>query len=385
MTFQVRLPNIPELAEAADASDTEGCIQCQMGSKLVLFITGHCHWMCDYCPLSENRREIDFMYANERRVEIGDWGAVIEEGRAMNATGAGITGGDPVMARERVLEACRVLKAEFGNDFHLHMYTSIPFKTEWAVEFAEAGLDEIRFHFLDLKAEKYRETMAACVESGMLTGVEIPVEPDKADELMELLETMRGMAVQFLNLNELEITVGNHDNMEVRGFNLSTEITAGAAGSSELSIRMRDRVMAAAIGAPDSEDGKIRERYPYHLKFCTATYKDSGQLRRRFLRRGENTISPHEILTEDGTLVFGVIDCVPEDAEGWLEEIHEQTSLPRRFMYFDEDNGRIELPLVMAEELAEVIDEPIALVEVQPTHERMEMTVVYLNGAERDE
>jgi pyruvate formate-lyase activating enzyme-like uncharacterized protein len=191
--------------------------------------------------------------------------------------------------------------------------------------------------------------------------------------------------VQFLNLNELEITVGNHDNMEVRGFNLSTEITAGAAGSSELSIRMRDRVMAAAIGAPDSEDGKIRERYPYHLKFCTATYKDSGQLRRRFLRRGENTISPHEILTEDGTLVFGVIDCVPEDAEGWLEEIHEQTSLPRRFMYFDEDNGRIELPLVMAEELAEVIDEPIALVEVQPTHERMEMTVVYLNGAERDE
>jgi len=26
------------------------------------------------------------------------------------------------------------------------------------------------------------------------------------------------MDVQFLNLNELEITVGNHDNMVVRGF-----------------------------------------------------------------------------------------------------------------------------------------------------------------------
>jgi pyruvate formate-lyase activating enzyme-like uncharacterized protein len=379
MTFSVRLPNVPDLPEPAIAEDTEGCIQCQMGSKLVLFITGHCHWMCDYCPLSENRREIDWMFANERRVDIGDWQAVIEEARAMNATGAGITGGDPVMARDRVLEACKILKNEFGNDFHLHMYTSIPFKAEWANDFAEAGLDEIRFHFLDLESEKYTETMAACVESGMLTGVEIPCEPDKENELMELLETMRDMPVQFLNLNELEITVGNHDNMEVRGFNLSDEITAGAAGSGELATRMRDRVMAASIGAADPEDGAVREPYPYHLKFCTATYKDSGQLRRRFIRRGEHTISPHEILTEDGTLLFGAVDCSQEDSEGWIEEIHTETGLPRRFMLYDSENERIELPLSMAEELVGEIDAPISLVEVHPTHERLEMTVVYLN------
>ncbi|MGB1459561.1 MAG: radical SAM protein [Candidatus Thalassarchaeaceae archaeon] len=379
MTFSVRLPNVPDLPEPAIADDTEGCIQCQMGSKLVLFITGHCHWMCDYCPLSENRREIDWMFANERRVEIGDWDAVIEEARAMNATGAGITGGDPVMARERVLQACKILKNEFGDDFHLHMYTSIPFKAEWARDFAEAGLDEIRFHFLDLESEKYTETMSACVESGMLTGVEIPCEPDKENELMQLLETMRDMPVQFLNLNELEITVGNHDNMEVRGFNLSDEITAGAAGSGELATRMRDRVMAASIGAPDPEDGTVREPYPYHLKFCTATYKDSGQLRRRFIRRGEHTISPHEILTEDGTLLFGAVDCSLEDSEEWIEEIHTETGLPRRFMLYDSENERIELPLSMAEELVGEIDAPISLVEVHPTHERLEMTVVYLN------
>ena len=379
MTFSVRLPNVPDLPEPAIADDTEGCIQCQMGSKLVLFITGHCHWMCDYCPLSENRREIDWMFANERRVEIGDWDAVIEEAQAMNATGAGITGGDPVMARERVLEACKILKNEFGDNFHLHMYTSIPFKAEWAQDFAEAGLDEIRFHFLDLESEKYTETIAACVESGMLTGVEIPCEPDKENELMELLETMRDMPVQFLNLNELEITVGNHDNMELRGFNLSDEITAGAAGSGELASRMRDRVMAASIGAADPEDSTVREPYPYHLKFCTATYKDSGQLRRRFIRRGEHTISPHEILTEDGTLLFGAVDCSLEDSEEWIEEIHTETGLPRRFMLYDSENERIELPLSMAEELVGEIDAPISLVEVHPTHERLEMTVVYLN------
>ena len=380
MSNLVRIIQAPHSPDLADEQDTEGCIQCQMGSKLVLFITGHCHWMCDYCPLSETRREIDFMYANERKIEIGDWQAVIEESRAMNATGAGITGGDPVMARERVLEGVRILKAEFGPEFHVHMYTSIPFKPEWAEDFAAAGLDEIRFHFLDLESEKYRKTITACKNSGMLTGVELPCEPDKEEELMQLLETMRGMDVQFLNLNELEITVGNHDSMELRGFNLSTEITAGAAGSAELSIAMRDRVMAAQLGIPDPTDGVLREPYGFHLKFCTATYKDSGQLRRRFIRRGEHTIAPHETLTDDGTLIFGALSSSSEDQGNWIAEISRETGLPSRFLYWDELNSRIEMPSVVAEDIANVVDAEVSIVEVTPTYERMELTVVLLNS-----
>tara|TARA_Y100000768_G_scaffold302472_1_gene236358 strand:+ start:64 stop:1080 length:1017 start_codon:yes stop_codon:yes gene_type:complete len=338
--------------------------------------------MCDYCPLSETRREIDFMYANERRVDIGDWDAVIEEARAMNATGAGITGGDPVMARERVLEGIKILKKEFGDDFHLHMYTSIPFKSEWARDFADAGLDEIRFHFLNLDSDKYRETISACSESGMLTGVELPCEPDKEEELMILLEKLREMDVDFLNLNELEITVGNHDNMELRGFNLSTEITAGAAGSAELSISMRDRVMAAQFGIPDPLDGIIREPYGFHLKFCTATYKDSGQLRRRFIRRGEHTIAPHETLTDDGTLIFGAVHSSPSEQSDWIDEITKETGLPSRFLYWDEKNSRIEMPLVVAEDIAEMVESEVSMIEVTPTFERMELTVVILNSKE---
>jgi hypothetical protein len=377
MSITVGLPQVPELHEPPEEADAEGCIQCQMGSKLVLFITGNCHWRCDYCPLSETRRDIDHMFANERRCESFD--EVIEEARAMRATGAGITGGDPLMARERTLEGIRRLKAEFGPDFHLHMYTSIPFRPEWAAEFAEAGLDEIRFHFLDLEAEQYRETIAACSAANIFTGVELPCEPDKESELLELLETLRGYDVDFLNLNELEITVGNIDNMELRGFNLSTEITAGAAGSAELAHILRNRVIAAASGLPDPIDEETRDPYGYHLKFCTAVYKDAGQLRRRFQRRGEATIAPHETLTEDSTLMFGAVYATEGDQESWIEEIAEQTNLPRRFMLWDSDNQRIELPLVVAESIAEHVDAPVAMVEVTPTFERMEVTVVWLN------
>jgi len=372
------LPQVPNLAEAPYDGDTEGCIQCQMGSKLVLFVTGNCHWQCDYCPLSESRRDIDWMFANERRCETFD--EVIEEARAMRATGAGITGGDPLMARERTLEGIARLKAEFGPGFHLHMYTSIPFRPEWASEFAEAGLDEIRFHLLDLETERYRETIAACSEAGILTGVEIPCEPDRESDLLELLETLRDLEVSFLNLNELEITVGNHHNMELRGFNLSTEITAGAAGSAELAIAMRDRVMAAERGDPDPKDGEMREVYGYHLKFCTAVYKDAGQMRRRFLRRGEATIAPHEVLTDDGTLLFGAIGASEDTKEAWMSELVSVTGLPQRFLLWDEVNKRIEIPLVVAESIAEDVDAPVSMVEVLPTHERLEVTVVWLNA-----
>ena len=374
----IELPLVPDLADAPDMADTEGCIQCQMGSKLVLFITGNCHWECDYCPLSETRRDIDWMFANERRCESFD--EVIEESIAMRATGAGITGGDPLMARERTLEGISRLKSEFGPSFHIHMYTSIPFRPEWAQEFAEAGLDEIRFHLLGLNSGRYAETIKACSDSGIMTGVEIPCEPDRREELLQLLEELRSLDISFLNLNELEITVGNHDNMELRGFNLSTEITAGASGSSELALEMKARVTAAESGVLDPIDGSQRKPYGFHLKFCTAVYKDAGQMRRRFLRRGESTISPYEILSEDGTLVFGAIEADSSSKDEWLDEIVEMTGLPRRFLQWDPENNRIELPLVVAEEIADDVEAPVFMVEVLPTHERVEVTAVHLNN-----
>ena len=180
-------------------------------------------------------------------------------------------------------------------------------------------------------------------------------------------------------MNELEITLGNQENMEVRGFNLSDGITAGAAGSSELAVRLKNRVRAAESSFADPEDGELRESYGFHLKYCTAVYKDAGQLRRRFLRRGEATIAPHETLTDDGTLLFGAIYCSEEDAENHIRELMDECGIPSSFLHHDVENNRIEVPLLLAEEVAEEVHSPVALVEVHPTHERMEMTLVWLN------
>ncbi|HJL97742.1 MAG TPA: 4Fe-4S cluster-binding domain-containing protein, partial [Candidatus Poseidoniaceae archaeon] len=304
--MSVSLPMATEILPAEEG-EAEGCVQCQHGSKLVLFVTGKCHWGCDYCPLSDNRRESPDMFANERR--CSSWDDVIEEGRAMRATGTGITGGDPMLDMEKSLEAVKQLKAAFGKEHHIHLYTSIPFQVGRAADFGAAGLDEIRFHLLDGTLEKYLPAIQACTDAGIHVGIELPCEPDKEQQLFALLESLHESPVKFLNLNELEITVGNQENMDVRGFNLSGGITAAAEGSAELALRLK----------------KAAKDMNFHLKFCSARFKDAGQLRARFRRRGQANLRPYEVLSDDDTILFGSIptslEDVPDDVAELLAEL----------------------------------------------------------------
>tara|TARA_B100001248_G_C27381156_1_gene457014 strand:- start:958 stop:2043 length:1086 start_codon:yes stop_codon:yes gene_type:complete len=354
------LPMATEISPA-EVGEAEGCIQCQRGSKLVLFVTGKCHWGCDYCPLSDNRRESPDMFANERRCQ--NWQEVIEEAIAMNATGTGITGGDPMLDMEKSLEAIKQLKSAFGNGHHIHLYTSIPFDPINCSRFAEAGLDEIRFHLLDGKLARYVEVINECHKLGINVGIELPCEPDKADDLFALLEELDGSNVQFLNLNELEITVGNQENMDVRGFNLSGGMTAAAEGSYELAVALKQQ-------AKDMS---------FHVKFCTASFKDAGQLRARFRRRAEVTLRPYEVISTDDTILFGAIPTAEHHARDDIIELSDQLDLSDGWIRYDPVARRIELPLSAAEVIADHVAVQVQLIEIHPTHERLEVSVVNLN------
>ena len=354
------LPMATEISPSEDG-EAEGCVQCQKGSKLVLFVTGKCHWGCDYCPLSDNRRESPDMFANERRCQ--DWSEVIEEARAMNATGTGITGGDPMLDMEKSLEAIKQLKSALGAEHHIHLYTSIPFNPANSVRFADAGLDEIRFHLLDGSVERYLKVIDECHRVGINVGIELPCEPDKSESLFELLDELNGTNVQFLNLNELEITVGNQNNMDVRGFNLSGAMTAAAEGSRELGFKLKER-------AKDMS---------FHVKFCTAKFKDAGQLRARFRRRAEVTLRPYEVLSNDDTILFGAIPTEEIDARDDIEDLSNELQLSEGWIRYDPNERRIEMPLSAAEAIADFVDVQVQLVEVHPTHERLEVSVINLN------
>ncbi len=62
-----------------------------------------------------------------------------------------------------------------------------------------------------------------------------------------------------------------------------------------------------------------------------------------------------------------------------IAELKAELGMADGWLRYDASHQRIELPLSLAEDLAEVLEVPVLLVEVHPTHERLEVGVVHLN------
>ena len=88
----------------------KGCSLCVKGRKLVLFVTGLCSNNCPYCPISDQKKNKDVVFANELPVKKDS--DIIKEAKLCSAKGAGITGGDPLVKIYRTVHCIKLLKKE---------------------------------------------------------------------------------------------------------------------------------------------------------------------------------------------------------------------------------------------------------------------------------
>ena len=117
---------IPWLNESSYVGPlSQACRMCARGSKMVILITGLCSAKCFYCPLSARKSGKDRIFANEWELENeNDIDKLLKEAEYIDADGAGITGGDPLLVWKRTKNFIKILKDSFGANFHIHMYTS---------------------------------------------------------------------------------------------------------------------------------------------------------------------------------------------------------------------------------------------------------------------
>ncbi len=273
------------LNTGTDETLSEGCRLCYKGAKLVLFVTGICGRNCFYCPVSNERREKDIIFANEKRVEKDE--DLIEVAVTMDALGTGITGGEPLLRLDRVIHYIKLLKNRFGSSHHIHLYTALSPHKAALESLRRAGLDEIRFHpppnlWKNIGNSSYRNSITWAHELGLSTGIEIPSIASDFSDIIYLLEEVGG----FLNLNELEFSETNIDELKKRGFLPVGGTSSAACGSKEV--------------AETLNWGR--------LHFCSSSFKDAVQLRERLKRIAKRTARDFDEITEDGTLVYGVIE-----------------------------------------------------------------------------
>ncbi|MEM0293319.1 MAG: radical SAM protein [Saccharolobus sp.] len=264
-----------------------GCELCRLGSKLVLFISGECDDNCFYCPVSEERFGKDRIFANE--TEINDLVEVIYEAYRMKALGAGITGGDPILKIDRVVEIIRVLKDEFGSDFHIHLYTTGRYVNDDVMrELVNAGLDEIRFHPIK---EEYLKAVKIATKYDIDIGLEIPSIPGSEEKIMRLIKWAEENKLKFINLNELELNSRNYLNLNSKGFYVSHGLT-GVKGSFETAYNVLKQ---------------YENNTQVTVHYCSSIYKDIVETRTRFFRIIKYSSKPYEEQTEEGTIVRAIV------------------------------------------------------------------------------
>lgn len=268
-----------------NVAQSEGCRLCQLGAAMVLFVTGLCKRSCFYCPVSDRKRGVDVTYANEMCVSCDT--DLLREARSMDALGTGLTGGEPLLRLERTLHYIKLLKHSFGAEHYIHLYTGLCPSHRTLRQLVTAGLDEIRLHPpLDLWETFRKSTWFRALQdakaTGLHAGVEIPaIKPVPA--ILEGIEQCRA----FLNLNELEFSETNYDEMRAQGH--TPQMSSYAAEGSEGIARSIARATPRAY-------------------FCSSTSKDSIQLRERLKRKSKRVARDFDEVTEDGTLICAVIE-----------------------------------------------------------------------------
>ncbi len=327
-----------------------GCKLCVRGAKLVLLVTGLCGSRCWYCPLSERKKNKDVIVANEWWIwqspedsdmcqSISRDKDVIEEAKLCDSLGAGITGGDPLVVIDRTIRYIRMLKREFGNDFHIHLYTSGKLASDKNLKrLDDAGLDEIRFH----PAKKDWNKVKTALKFSWDVGCEIPVIPWEKSRIIEFIDFIEDIGVNFLNLNELEISETNFVEMQKRGFRQKGDISYAVKGSEELSMELLDY---------------CAKNTSLNVHYCTVKLKDSVQLGNRLKKRARNARGGFDIMTDEGLLVRGAI---------YLPELYPSFDYSTKIMRIsvDEKNKILSKLNIITKEIKENFSIPQELIEV---------------------
>ena len=344
------------------------CSMCAQGSKMVILVTGLCPSKCFYCPLSFKKGGKDRIFVNEWELDNeNDTKKMIKEAEYINALGAGITGGDPLVVWPRVKKYISFLKDTFGSDFHIHLYTSGLIHADRISDLISAGLDEVRFHpspdiWENLDNSQLKKSIDNSLDTNADIAIEIPSIPNLEKEIFSLIKWANDNELHWINLNELEYSERNCDSFLKRNYALKNDISAAVSGSQKTAISILKMTQ--------------KENLDIGVHYCSVSFKDGIQLKNRIKRRAKNVAKEYDVITEDGTLLKGAIYTANHSLDYFIKSIKKKNNIPEKYIFLDKEKNRIEIAIWILEEIVfDLIKNGCKcfLVEEYPTADRLEV------------
>jgi len=218
----------------------------------------------------------------------------------------------------------------------------------------DAGLDEIRFHppMTQWNEMEFDGVSKIIAENAMDVGFEVPAIPGNEERLEKLALSAWKAGVAFININEFEFSESNWNMMEGMGFKVKDDLSSAVAGSEEITIELMKK-------HPDC---------PIH--FCSSVFKDGVQLRRRLIRRANVIAKEYDVVTEDGTIIKGIIYA--DDLDKAADELRK-LRVPKELMFIDRDRKRIEIASWRLKKISKKLPYSSYIIEEYPTFDRMEV------------
>ncbi len=260
-----------------------GCMSCGQGTWSCIFIDCLCTANCFYCP--QDRKNTEERPPTESGLTFDNAEDYVNYLEKFKFKGVSFSGGEPLLAYEKVLTYIRKIRERLGNEIYIWLYTNGDLVNKVKLKaLKDAGLNEIRF---DIAARKY-DLKAVKTAVGIIdtVTVEIPAVPEDYLVLIKCLPRLKAIGVAHLNLHQLFPTEHCYKRFIDRGYTFLHQPTIPVLESEMTALRVIQYAVEKNIGLP--------------INYCCSIYKHRFQqkaYRERFL---SFIMERNEVPTESG-------------------------------------------------------------------------------------
>jgi pyruvate formate-lyase activating enzyme-like uncharacterized protein len=153
----------------------------------------------------------------------------------------------------------------------------------------------------------------------------------------------------------LEFSESNWDMMDEHGFEVLDDVSSAVLGSREVAEKVLNTCKSC------------------NVHFCSSSFKDGVQLRRRLIRRAEHICTDYQAITDDGTIIKGF---VYGDTDAIVSELKNMEVSDDMYSVL---NGKVEVAPWILEDIAEDLEWKCYESEQYPTADGLEVERTPLN------